>query len=137
MRLTIPAPGRRTPAPSKLRRRRTNPATDRALGSVASSGTLTVFQAARLTNNTGATITSLDITYVGEQWRNGGNATAHTLAFQYQVANAGVVTGANAPTTGWTTFSRVSFTGPIATATAATLDGNAAANRIANSIGHP
>jgi hypothetical protein len=109
----------------------TNPVTDRALGSVASVGTGTVFQAARLTNNTGATITSLDISYVGEQWRNGGNTTAHTLTFQYQVANTGVVTGANAPTTGWTTFSALSFTGPIATATAAALDGNAAANRTA------
>ena len=74
----------------------TNPVTDRALGSVASSGTGTVFHAARLTNNTGVTIASLDISYVGEQWRNGGNTTAHTLTFQYQVANPGVVTGANA-----------------------------------------
>ncbi len=65
----------------------TNPVTDRALGSVASSGTGTVFQAARLTNNTGGTIASLDISYVGEQWRNGGNAAAHTLTFQYQVAD--------------------------------------------------
>src|SRR5262245_17057251 len=73
----------------------TNPVTDRALGSVASGGTGTIYQAARLTNSTGATITSLDISYVGEEWRNGGNTTPHTLALQYQVANAGVVTGAN------------------------------------------
>src|SRR5689334_7109212 len=91
----------------------TNPVTDRALGSVASGGTGTVYQAARLTNNTGATITSLAISYTGEQWRNGGNTTAHTLTFQYQVANAGSVTGANTPTTGWTTFAPLSFTGPI------------------------
>ena len=90
----------------------TNPVTDRALGSVASGGTGTVFQAARLTNNTGATIASLDISYVGEQWRNGGNTAAHTLTFQYQVANAGVITGANAPATGWTTFARVELYGP-------------------------
>src|SRR5262247_950986 len=64
----------------------TNPDTDRALGSVASGSTGTVFQAARLTNNTGGTITSLDISYFGEQWRNGGNTTAHTLTFQYQIA---------------------------------------------------
>jgi DNA/RNA endonuclease G (NUC1) len=107
----------------------TNPVTDRALGSVASGGTGTIFHAARLTNNTGTTITSLDISYVGEQWRNGGNAAAHTLTFQYQVANAGVITGANTPTTGWSTFAPLSFTDPIATATAAALDGNAAANR--------
>src|SRR5215475_7729005 len=107
----------------------TNPAGDRALGSVASGGTGTVFYAERLTNNTGATITSLDISYVGEQWRNGGNTTAHTLTFQYQVANAGVIAGANTPSSGWTTFTPLSFTGPIATATAATLDGNAMGNR--------
>ena len=106
-------------------------ATDRALGSVASGSTTTVFQAARLTNNTGASITALDISYVGEQWRNGGNTNAHTLTFQYQVANAGVVTGANSPATGWTTFAPLNFTGPVATATAAALDGNAAANRTA------
>ena len=107
----------------------TNPAADRALGSVASGSTGTVFQAVRLTNDSGATITSLDISYVGEQWRNGGNATAHALTFQYQVAGPGVITGANAPATGWTTFAPLSFTGPAAGATSGALDGNAAANR--------
>ena len=109
----------------------TNPVTDRALGSVASGGTRTVFHAARLTNNTGGTITSLDISYVGEQWRNGGNITAHTLTFQYQVAATGGITGANTPATGWTAVPALSFTGPVTGATAAVLDGNAPANRIA------
>src|SRR5438132_998920 len=54
----------------------TNPITDRALGSVASGTTLTIYQAVKLTNNTGTTITSLAISYVGEQWRNGGNTAA-------------------------------------------------------------
>jgi uncharacterized protein len=107
----------------------TNPVTDRALGSVASGATGTIYTAARLTNSTGSTISSLDISYVGEQWRNGGNVNANSLTFQYQVANAGAITGANTPTTGWTTFSALSFTSPITGATAATLDGNAAANR--------
>jgi DNA/RNA endonuclease G (NUC1) len=109
----------------------TGPLTDRALGSVASGTTTAVFQAARLTNSTGGAITSLNISYVGEQWRNGGNTTAHSLTFQYQVANAGVITGANTPSTGWTTFAPLNFTGPIATATAGALDGNAAGNRTA------
>ena len=91
----------------------TNPLTDRALGSVASGGTGTVFHAAKLTNNTGGTIASLDVSYAGEQWRNGGNAAAHTLTFQYQVADPGAITGANAPATGWTTVPELSFTGPI------------------------
>ena len=105
-------------------------AADRALGSVASGGTGTVYQAVRLTNNTGGTISSLDISYAGEQWRNGGNTTAHTLTFQYQVASPGVITGANAPSAGWTTAAALSFTGPIAAATAAALDGNAPSNRV-------
>jgi len=69
-----------------------NPVTDRALGSVGSSGTGTVYWAARFVNNTGATITSLDISYIGEQWRTGGSSNttpsvAQTVDFQYQVAN--------------------------------------------------
>ncbi len=90
-----------------------NPVTDRALGSVASGSTGTIYQAARLTNNTGATITSLNISYIGEQWRNGGNTTSHTLTFQYQIANPGAVTGANSPSSGWTPFAGLNFTGPV------------------------
>src|SRR6266508_2439848 len=44
-----------------------NPVTERALGSVGSSGTGTVYWGVKLTNNTGATITSLDVSYIGEQ----------------------------------------------------------------------
>ena len=65
--------------------------TERALGSVGSNTTGDIFFGFKLTNSTGNTITSLDVSYVGEQWRNGGNTTAHTLTFQYQVANAGVI----------------------------------------------
>jgi len=105
----------------------TNPVGDRALGSVASGTTGTIAQGVRLKNNTGATITSLDISYVGEQWRNGGNTATQKLQFQYQVANAGVITGINAGT--WTAFTTLDFSSLINTATAAALDGNAAANR--------
>src|SRR4051794_32484396 len=78
----------------------TNPATDRALGSVASTGTGTVYQAVRLTNNTGGTITSLDISYAGEQWRNGGNPTARTLTRSYPAANPGGRHRSNRPPEG-------------------------------------
>ena len=67
---------------------------------------------------------------MGEQWRNGGNVAAHTLALQYQVASAGVITGANAPATGWTTFPALDFTGPVTGGAAGALDGNAPANRV-------
>ena len=116
-----------------------NPVTDRALGSVASGGTGTIFYGVRFVNNTGNTINSLDVSYVGEQWRTGGssNATpsvAQTNDFQYQVANAGAITGINAPSTGWVDHDALDFTSPIFnTVAAAALDGNAAANRTAKS----
>jgi DNA/RNA endonuclease G (NUC1) len=108
-----------------------NPVTDRALGSIASGSTLTVYQGVKLTNNTGATITSLDISYVGEQWRNAGNTTAHKLSFEYRVADPGVITSIATGT--WTAFNALDFTGPIATSTITVLDGNNPANRIPKS----
>src|ERR1051326_1678215 len=45
--------------------------TERALGQLR-SGTLIPLFGAKFTNNTGATITSLDVSYTGEQWRFGG-----------------------------------------------------------------
>jgi hypothetical protein len=79
----------------------TGTAVDRALGGIGSNATGTIFFAVKLTNNTGGTINSLDISFVGEQWRNGGNASMATqsLLFQYQVANAGTITGADTPNT--------------------------------------
>src|SRR5260221_5883365 len=109
----------------------TNPVTDRALGSVSSGTPGNILFGVRFTNNTGTTITSLDISYNGEEWRNGGNTTPQKIDFQYQIASPGTITDANTPSTGWTDFDSLDFTGPIATATAAALDGNAAANRTA------
>jgi endonuclease G, mitochondrial len=117
----------------------TNPVADRALGSVGSSGTATVFWGVRLTNNSGSMITSLAISYAGEQWRNGGATSpnvslAQNVDFQYQVADSGVVTGVNAPSTGWLDHDPLDFTSPtFGTSTAAALDGNAGANRVQKS----
>jgi hypothetical protein len=109
----------------------TTSAGDRALGSVASGTTTTIFQAVKLSNSTGGTITSLDVSYTGEQWRNGGSAAINTLTFQYQVAGPNSITGANAPNSGWTTFPALNFTSPVATGTTGVaLDGNAPANRL-------
>jgi predicted extracellular nuclease len=107
----------------------TGTATERALGGVASGSTGTVLYGVRLTNNTGSTITSLDISFFGEQWRNGGVAAAHALDFQYQVASTGVITGIASGT--WLDFDSLDFTSPTTSTTAAALDGNAAANRTA------
>lgn len=107
--------------------------TERALGSVGSNATGDIFYGFKLTNNTGTTITSLDVSYTGEQWRNGGNTAAQQLDFQYQVVAPGTVTDANMPATGWIDFNGLDFVSPVVGATLAALDGNAAANRTAKS----
>jgi uncharacterized repeat protein (TIGR01451 family) len=115
----------------------TNPLTDRALGGVASGGTGTFYWAACFTNNTGTALTSVDVAYVGEQWRDGGAATpvAQTMAVEFQVAASGVITDADTPTTGWTAVPALDFTSPTFTntTTGVLLDGNAAANRTTRS----
>ena len=110
-------------------------ATDRALGSAisntfAGATPLGIHYAVRLANTTGAALTSVDVTFACEQWRNNGNVTAQKLAFEYQVATAGTVSGANTPTSGWTAVTSLDCTTPIATATASALDGNLSANRV-------
>ncbi len=106
---------------------------ERAFGSVGSNATGDIFYGFKLTNNTGTAITSLDISYTGEQWRNGGNTTAQQLDFQYQVANSGTITDINTPGTGWIDFNSLDFVSPVTGATAAALDGNLAANRTSKS----
>ncbi len=49
-----------------------NPLTERAFGSVGSGTPGDIFWAIKLTNNTGSTITSLSVSFTGDQWRQGG-----------------------------------------------------------------
>ena len=116
----------------------TNPLTDRALGSVGSGTPGDIYWAVRYVNNTGSTITSLNVSYVGEEWRQGGctptpcTPAAQLVDFQYQVASSGTITDANTPSTGWVDHNPLDFTSPTpGTSTAAAVDGNAAANRTA------
>ena len=112
----------------------TGTATDRALGSVGSGNVAAgnFFWGVRLQNNTGATITSLDIAYVGEQWRNGGGTgLAQTVAFSYLVGSP-AVTGTLAEfQAAGVAVPALSFTSPVFSTTAAALNGNLAANRTA------
>lgn len=71
-------------------------------------------------------MTTILVTYDGEQWRNGGNTSPHSLTFDYRVGPSVALTDP-----GYTAESSLDFTGPIATATAAALDGNNPANRVA------
>lgn len=97
--------------------------TERALGSLASGTTATIYYGVRLINDTSNTINALNINYTGEEWRNGGNTTPQRLDFQYQIGATNITSGS------WTDFDALDFTSPIATSTAGALDGNAAADR--------
>ncbi|MET0392940.1 MAG: choice-of-anchor J domain-containing protein [Chitinophagaceae bacterium] len=105
----------------------TGTATDRALGSVGSGSTTTVYYGARFTNNTGGPITALKVTYTGEQWRNGGNASAQTVNFAYQSGT----TVTSLSTGSWTNVSGLNFTSPVTGTTAAALNGNLAGTNAA------
>ncbi|MEH1938900.1 MAG: Calx-beta domain-containing protein [Nostoc sp.] len=99
---------------------------DRALGSVASGTTGTIYYGLRLQNNTGSSITQLQVGYTGEQWRNGGNTSPQQLKFSYQTGS----TLTNLTTGTWNSATSLDFTSPIANATAAALNGNQVANKV-------
>lgn len=106
---------------------------DRALGYATSnaftgsSGSGVNILGWRLRNNTGAAISSITITYDGEQWRR-DNTVAQSLLFSYQVGASvsDLISGT------WTSVTALSFESPNNSGTAGALDGNASGNRIAN-----
>lgn len=99
-----------------------NPASDRALGTISSNSHYSRFGLV-LVNTTGRTITQFTLSYIGEEWRNGGNTAAQSLTFEYAVGASDVNTGT------FTGVTAMTFTSPTVGSTAAALDGNANANR--------
>jgi hypothetical protein len=97
--------------------------TERALGGLR-SGTLIPLFGAFFTNNTGVTITSVTISYTGEEWRLGTAARTDRLDFQYSLDATSITSGT------WTDVNALDFTTPN-TATAGAKDGNTAVNRTA------
>ncbi len=100
---------------------------EKALGSRTTGSTGNASYGLRLRNATGATLSQFQLTYDGEQWRV-GTAPAKTLVVEYSLNATSLTTGT------WTALpSSAHFTTPHHSAgTAAALDGNAAANRVAN-----
>lgn len=95
--------------------------TERALGSAASGSTATVYYGVRLKNNTTQSINSIRVKYRGEQWRNGGNASAQPLSFSWlSGATVTNITGFD-----YINVAPLTFTSPVTGTTAAALDGNA------------
>ncbi len=98
---------------------------DRCFGSLASNSTDSLFYGIRFQNDTSMTISTLDITYTGEQWRTASNV-AEGLTFSYQVS-AGDITDLTTGT--YTNFPALDFVTPINTTPGSALNGNLPANR--------
>jgi len=101
----------------------TSASTDRALGSLASGGVGPTHFGLKLTNNTGGSINAIDITYTGEQWRNGGNLSTDVLYFEYSTDATSLNTGT------WNNINDLKMISLINTATASALNGNLPANQ--------
>jgi len=109
---------------------------ERALGGVGSgggyygspgSGAVAGWIAVAFAKVGGGTIFSATVEYDGEQWRNGGNTSTQTMVMEWGVGSAfNTVATWNAPGAAF------NFTSPIVGATAASLDGNSALNRVAD-----
>ncbi|HEY3441852.1 MAG TPA: endonuclease/exonuclease/phosphatase family protein [Paludibaculum sp.] len=98
--------------------------TERALGGLL-SGTLTPTLGAAFTNSTGSAITSIAISYTGEQWRLGALSRVDKIQFQYSTDATSLSTGT------WTSVTALDFTAPVTSGVVGALDGNTAANRTA------
>jgi endonuclease/exonuclease/phosphatase family metal-dependent hydrolase len=97
---------------------------ERALGSVGSGSAALVYYGVRLKNNTAQSISSIQVKYRGEQWRNGGNTATQSLSFAW--LSGATVT--NIGGTGYTVVPQLAFTSPVTGASAATLVGNDSPN---------
>ena len=103
---------------------------ERSLGGLASggayfgsppAGTVAGWIAVCFNNTTGSTINDAAIAFNGEQWRNNGNVTAQSMVLQY-----GLGATFTSVSTWVTPGGNFDWTSPIATATAAAVDGNVA-----------
>ena len=99
----------------------TGTATERAFGTLR-SGSLVSTLGVQISNSTTQTITSITISYTGEQWRCGTAGRTDQLDFQYSLNATSLSTGT------WTDANTLDFVSPSTTTTGA-KDGNAVANR--------
>lgn len=100
---------------------------ERAIGSLA-SGSIVSHYGIKFTNNTGAVITSLNISFKGEQWRIGSTSQhIDSLFFAYSTTANNV--NDTAASTNWNIVNTLLFQSIIQTATGVgALDGNLSAN---------
>lgn len=100
--------------------------TDRALGSINTNALGNFAYGVRFVNNTGGYITSMKVSYAGEQWRNAGNTSTQKLTFAYKAGGTDLssLDATSLTNGGFTAVSALDFTSPVASATAGAVDGN-------------
>ena len=93
--------------------------TERAFGTLF-SGTLNSTIGAQFTNNTGDTVTSLDISYIGEMWRAGvaSRGAADRLDFQLSTDATSLTTGT------WVDYDSLDLNSPVTSTTVGAKNGN-------------
>lgn len=101
---------------------------ERALGSIASATPGNFAFGLRFTNNSAITITNLQISYTGEEWRNGGNGDPNSLAFAYRIGTS-LTNSDAANANSWTSFAPLSYVAPTISTNSGALDGNLITNR--------
>jgi hypothetical protein len=94
---------------------------DRALGSLTSGALTPTYIGAVFSNGLSDVISSLTLSYTGEQWRAG--SANETLAFEYSLNATGVNNGT------WESITDLDFVAPITGGSDRALNGNLAANR--------
>lgn len=105
-------------------------ASDRALGGLGSggayfgspaAGSLAGYIALEIKNTAGSALNGFTLAFDGEQWRNGGNASAQAMVFEYGFGSTfGGVSTWNAP------GSAFDWSSPVNSVSAAAVDGNVA-----------
>lgn len=98
--------------------------TERAFGGLL-SGSLVPTIGAAFRNETGSAVTSVAISYTGEQWRLGTALRADRLDFQYSTTATGLTAGS------WVDADCLDFSSPSTTGSTGAKDGNAGAYRTA------
>ena len=95
---------------------------DRALGTLRTASLASTI-GSQYVNNTGGSITQLQIIYTGEQWRLGTSGTSDNLVFEYSFNATSLTTGT------WTANNNLDFNAPVVTGTTGALIGNSPSNK--------
>lgn len=103
---------------------------DRAIGGYNASTYSPYTYGVKLYNASSKTISNINVSYTGEQWRVGLDNNQEQIKFYYKVTSDPAVTFTSLTTSGWTSVTSLDFTGPKTNASLVKiLDGNDPSNR--------